>query len=146
MFLFKRSKSFRPQNRSYSTTIAKGPRAQFHHFNPSPSVMNSVMSHNGKKRRVDIFVVHPRFVFQFDSQSHLPPFSSRTYSYSIFGWTGSKQLQREVRRFGANVRNVALSQNYAYNMETGKAFEADSERDIFNLLGIDFIPPSLRNL
>jgi len=110
--------------------------------------MNVILNHCGKKRRADIIIVHPRFVFQFDSifSSLSSPFSPRAYAFSILGWSGSRQFQREIRRFASKSRNIGLSQNYAYNMETGKAFEADSERDIFNLLGIDFIPPSLRNL
>jgi DNA polymerase beta len=68
------------------------------------------------------------------------PFES--YYTSIMYFTGSKQ-------FNVKMRNLCISMNYMLNEyglynENKKRIEVNSEKDIFDILGMEYIPPELR--
>ncbi|XP_078496587.1 DNA nucleotidylexotransferase-like [Lissotriton helveticus] len=67
------------------------------------------------------------------------------YAYALLGWSGSRQFERDLRRYAVHERNMILD-NHALFDKTKKAFiKCDSEEDIFANLGLEYIQPHERN-
>ena len=80
---------------------------------------------NSKPRRIDI-----RFI------------PTQSYYSAILYFTGSKD-------FNKNMRLIAISHNYTLNEyglydENKKIFKINSEKDIFDILGMEYITPDKR--
>lgn len=71
------------------------------------------------------------------------PFSQ--YPFALLGWTGSKQFERELRRFAVHERKMILNSHALYDTKQNKMLPAHCEEDIFAHLGLDYIPPTERN-
>jgi DNA polymerase/3'-5' exonuclease PolX len=82
---------------------------------------------NNKKpmRRIDI-----RFI----------PYES--YYYALLYFTGPKDFNRKTRQLAINM-NYILNEYGLYN-EKGKIFKVSSEKEIFEILGLEFLSPELR--
>ena len=100
--------------------------------------LQMILLHDGKKRRVDIFVVHP------DS-----------WPWALLGYTGSMMFERELRLYGKKCcegKEIFISQkegwvkNKSTNANHWETVEVSSEEDIFELLELDYLKPSDRNL
>ncbi|XP_014378915.1 DNA-directed DNA/RNA polymerase mu isoform X1 [Alligator sinensis] len=65
--------------------------------------------------------------------------------FALLGWTGSRHFERELRRFARHKREMVLNSHGLYNMQQGTFLPASSEEEIFQHLGLDYIPPTLRN-
>lgn len=79
-------------------------------------------------RRVDI-IVAPR--------SH--------YAFALLGWTGSGPFERSIRRYADQEKGMTLSSHALTNNRTGETISAETEEEIFSVLGLEFIPPEYRN-
>ncbi|XP_049456426.1 DNA nucleotidylexotransferase [Epinephelus fuscoguttatus] len=67
------------------------------------------------------------------------------YAFALLGWTGSRQFERDLRRF-AQVKRRMLLDNHALYDKTKKEFlAATTEKDIFAHLGLEYIEPWQRN-
>jgi DNA polymerase beta len=68
------------------------------------------------------------------------PYSS--YYYALLYFTGSGDLNKKMRQI-AKKKGLKLSE-YGLSDKDGNILKAKSERDIFNHLGIEYLPPKLR--
>ncbi|KAM9847658.1 DNA nucleotidylexotransferase [Aulostomus maculatus] len=67
------------------------------------------------------------------------------YAFALLGWTGSRQFERDLRRFARLERRMLLD-NHALFDKTKKEFlAATTEKDIFAHLGLEYIEPWQRN-
>uniref|UniRef100_A0A8C7RD92 DNA-directed DNA/RNA polymerase mu n=1 Tax=Oncorhynchus mykiss TaxID=8022 RepID=A0A8C7RD92_ONCMY len=67
------------------------------------------------------------------------------YAFALLGWTGSRQFERDLRRFARKERGMSLD-NHALYDKTKKLFlPATSEEDIFAHLGLEYVEPWQRN-
>ncbi|KAM8858848.1 DNA nucleotidylexotransferase [Spinachia spinachia] len=67
------------------------------------------------------------------------------FAFALLGWTGSRQFERDLRRF-ARVKRGMLLDNHALYDKTKKEFlAAATEKDIFAHLGLEYIEPWQRN-
>ncbi|XP_015202194.1 DNA nucleotidylexotransferase isoform X1 [Lepisosteus oculatus] len=67
------------------------------------------------------------------------------FAFALLGWTGSRQFERDLRRFARHERKMLLD-NHALYDKTKKIFlPAKTEEDIFAHLGLDYIDPWQRN-
>lgn len=72
-------------------------------------------------------------------------FSSwNTYGSAILGWTGSTQWERDIRKH-AEALGYIFESGGLRRVEGNVHFDTPHERDIFRMLGMDWIPPHLRN-
>lgn len=67
------------------------------------------------------------------------------YPFALLGWTGTKHFEREIRRYSSTEKRMVLNSHGLFSLDSNKSFSATCEEDIFKLLDLDFIPPSLRN-
>lgn len=65
-----------------------------------------------------------------------------SYYSALLYFTGSGDLNKKMRNV-AKTKNYKLSE-YGLFDENGKKFKVKSERDIFKLLGMEYLPPRLR--
>ncbi|KAM8911790.1 DNA nucleotidylexotransferase isoform 2-T2 [Lycaon pictus] len=66
-------------------------------------------------------------------------------AFALLGWTGSRQFERDLRRYASHERKMILD-NHALYDKTKKIFlKAESEEEIFAHLGLDYIEPWERN-
>uniref|UniRef100_A0A3Q3AWW0 Deoxynucleotidyltransferase, terminal n=1 Tax=Kryptolebias marmoratus TaxID=37003 RepID=A0A3Q3AWW0_KRYMA len=67
------------------------------------------------------------------------------FAFTLLGWTGSRQFERDLRRFARLERRMLLD-NHALFDKTKKEFlTATTEKDIFDHLGLEYIEPWQRN-
>ncbi|XP_036071402.1 DNA nucleotidylexotransferase isoform X3 [Oryzias melastigma] len=67
------------------------------------------------------------------------------FAFTLLGWTGSRQFERDLRRFARLERRMLLD-NHALFDKTKKEFlAATTEKDIFAHLGLEYIEPWQRN-
>ncbi|XP_042290198.1 DNA nucleotidylexotransferase [Thunnus maccoyii] len=67
------------------------------------------------------------------------------YAFALLGWTGSRQFERDLRRYARFERRMLLD-NHALFDKTKKEFlAATTEKDIFAHLGLEYIEPWQRN-
>ncbi|XP_063162232.1 DNA nucleotidylexotransferase [Candoia aspera] len=67
------------------------------------------------------------------------------YAFALLGWTGSRQFERDLRRFATHEKKMMLD-NHALYDKTKKIFlNAASEEEIFSHLGLDYLEPWERN-
>ncbi|KAM9727010.1 DNA nucleotidylexotransferase isoform 1-T1 [Menidia menidia] len=67
------------------------------------------------------------------------------YAFALLGWTGSRQFERDLRRYARLERRMLLD-NHALFDKTKKEFlAAATEEDIFAHLGLEYIEPWQRN-
>ncbi|XP_053124977.1 DNA-directed DNA/RNA polymerase mu isoform X2 [Hemicordylus capensis] len=67
------------------------------------------------------------------------------FSFALLGWTGSKNFERDLRRFCKQEKKMALNSHALYHMEQKIFLAAASEEEIFQHLGLEYIPPEERN-
>uniref|UniRef100_A0A8D0HCX9 DNA nucleotidylexotransferase n=1 Tax=Sphenodon punctatus TaxID=8508 RepID=A0A8D0HCX9_SPHPU len=67
------------------------------------------------------------------------------YAFALLGWSGSRQFERDLRRYAMHEKKMMLD-NHALYDKTKKIFlKAESEEEIFAHLGLDYIEPWERN-
>ncbi|XP_010864536.2 DNA-directed DNA/RNA polymerase mu [Esox lucius] len=67
------------------------------------------------------------------------------FAFALLGWTGSKLFERELRRWAVHERAMTLSSHTLYDSTKRQYLRANSEEEIFALLGLEYIPPCGRN-
>jgi DNA polymerase IV len=86
---------------------------------------------NGRMHRVDILVATPE-----------------QYPFAMLGWTGNQQFERSLRLYTDRERNWHLTSVGLYTKNGKKVKGAENvtdEKDIFELLGVEYRPPEERN-
>lgn len=90
-------------------------------------------------RRLDIIVCHPR-----------------CYITAITGWTGTTTLERDLRLYTSKIKHLRFDSTGLSDEVTRKRIEHESfiwksgidveilEKNLFQFLGLDYVPPSLR--
>nr|XP_060623022.1 DNA nucleotidylexotransferase [Anolis sagrei ordinatus] len=67
------------------------------------------------------------------------------HAFALLGWTGSRQFERDLRRYATHEKKMMLD-NHALYDKTKKIFlSASSEEEIFAHLGLDYLEPWERN-
>ncbi|XP_060539168.1 DNA nucleotidylexotransferase isoform X3 [Pantherophis guttatus] len=67
------------------------------------------------------------------------------YAFALLGWTGSRQFERDLRRYATHEKKMMLD-NHALYDKTKKIFlSAANEEEIFSHLGLDYLEPWERN-
>ncbi|XP_069001342.1 DNA nucleotidylexotransferase [Embiotoca jacksoni] len=67
------------------------------------------------------------------------------YAYALLGWTGSRQFERDLRRFAQKERRMLLDNHALYDKTKKEFLAATTEKDIFAHLGLEYIEPWQRN-
>uniref|UniRef100_A0AAY4ELW3 DNA-directed DNA/RNA polymerase mu n=1 Tax=Denticeps clupeoides TaxID=299321 RepID=A0AAY4ELW3_9TELE len=67
------------------------------------------------------------------------------YAYTLLGWTGSTQFERDLRRFARLERGMLLDNHALYDRNKSILLPAKTEEDIFAHLGLEYIEPWQRN-
>jgi len=67
------------------------------------------------------------------------------YWCAIVGWTGSVQFERDLRLWAKQKMHMKFDSSGITRLRDTKSMPAKNERDVFKVLGLDYIPPSLRN-
>ncbi|BGP25959.1 beta dna polymerase [Rhodotorula toruloides] len=68
----------------------------------------------------------------------------REWGSAVVGWTGSTQFERDLRRHAKKI-DLKFDSGGICNRTTGESVEAKSEKDVFRVLGLKYIPPEMRN-
>nr|XP_056715962.1 DNA-directed DNA/RNA polymerase mu [Euleptes europaea] len=97
-------------------------------WEPACGLKDSGDAHGWKAVRVDLVVA---------------PYSQ--FSFALLGWTGSRNFERDLRRFSKHEKKMVLNSHTLYHPEKKIFLTAASEEEIFQHLGLDFIPPEERN-
>lgn len=66
-------------------------------------------------------------------------------AFALLGWTGSRQFERDLRRYATHERKMMLDNHALYDKTKRVFLEAESEEEIFAHLGLDYIEPWERN-
>ncbi|XP_006210640.1 DNA nucleotidylexotransferase [Vicugna pacos] len=66
-------------------------------------------------------------------------------AFALLGWTGSKQFERDLRRYATHERKMILDNHALYDKTKRIFLKAESEEEIFAHLGLDYIEPWERN-
>ncbi|XP_045926028.1 DNA nucleotidylexotransferase [Micropterus dolomieu] len=67
------------------------------------------------------------------------------YAFALLGWTGSRQFERDLRRFAQVERRMLLDNHALYDKTKKEFLAATTEKDIFAHLGLEYIEPWQRN-
>nr|GAT57865.1 predicted protein [Mycena chlorophos] len=81
----------------------------------------------GVHRRLDLIVVAPE-----------------TYWTAIVGWTGSKMFERDLRLW-AKERGLNFDSSGITRRSNGKQYFPQTEEDVFSVMGLGYLDPTLRN-
>nr|XP_033798292.1 DNA nucleotidylexotransferase isoform X2 [Geotrypetes seraphini] len=73
----------------------------------------------------------------------ITPFAQ--YAYALLGWTGSRQFERDLRRYATHERRMMLDNHILYDKTKRIFLKATSEQEIFAHLGLKYIEPWERN-
>ncbi|KAL1668985.1 hypothetical protein GGF50DRAFT_45360 [Schizophyllum commune] len=82
----------------------------------------------GVRRRVDLIFAAPE-----------------AYWTAVVGWTGSKTFERDIRRWAADQKGLKFDSTGLTRRSNGEILCPKSEEDVFRMLGLGWIPPTLRN-
>lgn len=82
----------------------------------------------GVRRRVDLIFAAPE-----------------AYWTAVVGWTGSKTFERDLRRWAAEQKELKFDSTGLTRRSNGELLVPTSEEDVFRLLGLGWVPPTLRN-
>ncbi|XP_055018771.1 DNA nucleotidylexotransferase isoform X2 [Boleophthalmus pectinirostris] len=72
-----------------------------------------------------------------------PP--TERFAFTQLGWTGSRQFERDLRRFARIERNMILDNHALYDKTKNQFLAALTEKDIFAHLGLEYMEPWHRN-
>ncbi|XP_067396358.1 DNA-directed DNA/RNA polymerase mu [Emydura macquarii macquarii] len=67
------------------------------------------------------------------------------FPFALLGWTGSRHFERELRRFAKHERKMVLNSHALYDTRRSLFLPAASEEEIFQHLGLEYVPPTERN-
>ncbi|KAF9464977.1 hypothetical protein BDZ94DRAFT_1215253 [Collybia nuda] len=93
-------------------------------------------------------------VFRLPSDGKNPPInrrldlifaSSDAYWTAVVGWTGSKTFERDLRLWAKTEKGMKFDSSGLTRRRDSKPFFPKSEREVFDILGLNWIDPTLRN-
>lgn len=67
------------------------------------------------------------------------------YWTAIVGWTGSTMFERDLRLWAKEKKGLKFDSAGITRRHDSKAFFPKNEQEVFELLGLDWVPPPLRN-
>uniref|UniRef100_A0A8C5CU96 DNA nucleotidylexotransferase n=1 Tax=Gadus morhua TaxID=8049 RepID=A0A8C5CU96_GADMO len=67
------------------------------------------------------------------------------YAFTLLGWTGSRQFERDLRRFARKEKRMLLDNHGLWDKTKKEFLPAEREEDIFAHLGLEYLEPQLRN-
>uniref|UniRef100_A0A8C7YQ72 BRCT domain-containing protein n=1 Tax=Oryzias sinensis TaxID=183150 RepID=A0A8C7YQ72_9TELE len=67
------------------------------------------------------------------------------FAFTLLGWTGSRQFERDLRRFARLERRMLLDNHALFDKTKNEFLAATTEKDIFAHLGLEYIEPWQRN-
>ncbi|XP_072292428.1 DNA nucleotidylexotransferase [Eucyclogobius newberryi] len=67
------------------------------------------------------------------------------FAFTQLGWTGSRQFERDLRRFARTERRMLLDNHGLYDKTQNLFLAALTEKDIFAHLGLEYMEPWHRN-
>lgn len=67
------------------------------------------------------------------------------YPLAVLGWSGSMMFERDLRRYAEHERGLKFDSGSLSYRGSGIELHPTSERDIFKVLGLPFVPPECRN-
>ncbi|ETE59154.1 DNA-directed DNA/RNA polymerase mu, partial [Ophiophagus hannah] len=67
------------------------------------------------------------------------------FPFALLGWTGSRNFERDLRRFSKKEKKMTLNSHGLYHLEQKTFLPAASEEEIFQHLGLEYILPEERN-
>ncbi|PKY15883.1 Nucleotidyltransferase [Rhizophagus irregularis] len=74
----------------------------------------------------------------------IAPYSQ--YPTAVLGWTGSKQFERSIRNFAKKERKMTFASHGLFlNVVPRRRVCVTSEKDVFDILGIPWVEPEMRN-
>ncbi|XP_072883612.1 DNA nucleotidylexotransferase [Hemitrygon akajei] len=89
---------------------------------------NKAMIKGWKAIRVDLVVV-----------------PAQQYAFALLGWTGSRQFERDLRRYANREKNMLLDNHGLYDKRKQVFLKANTEEEIFAHLGLEYLEPQERN-
>lgn len=66
------------------------------------------------------------------------------YPVAVVGWSGSTLFQRSLRNW-AKLHGMHFASHGLFDRRTGDRIAVKDERDVFEKLGLAFVPPEMRN-
>ncbi|WVF71352.1 hypothetical protein IAT40_006156 [Kwoniella sp. CBS 6097] len=66
------------------------------------------------------------------------------YASAVLSWSGSMMFERDLKRYAENHRGYKFRAGLI-KISTGDEINLETEREIFDFLGLRFVPPELRN-
>nr|XP_019011154.1 DNA polymerase mu subunit [Kwoniella pini CBS 10737]OCF49935.1 DNA polymerase mu subunit [Kwoniella pini CBS 10737] len=66
------------------------------------------------------------------------------YASAVLSWSGSMMFERDLKRYAENVRRYKFRAGLI-EMSTGDEINLETEREIFEFLGLKYVPPEMRN-
>ncbi|XP_042314957.1 DNA nucleotidylexotransferase [Sceloporus undulatus] len=70
---------------------------------------------------------------------------SEQHAFALLGWTGSRQFERDLRRYATHEKKMRLDNHALYDKTKNIFLSAASEEEIFAHLGLDYLEPWERN-
>ncbi|XP_077207067.1 DNA nucleotidylexotransferase [Paroedura picta] len=67
------------------------------------------------------------------------------YPFALLGWSGSRQFERDLRRYATHEKKMMLDNHALYDKTKRIFLNAVNEEEIFAHLGLDYIEPWERN-
>ncbi|KZP27630.1 Nucleotidyltransferase [Athelia psychrophila] len=67
------------------------------------------------------------------------------YWTAVVGWTGSKMFERDLRLWAKEQKGLKFDSAGITRRRDAKAYYPRSEKEVFDLLGLEMVPPHLRN-
>jgi len=71
--------------------------------------------------------------------------SPEAYWTAVVGWTGSKMFERDLRKWAKDKKGLKFDSTGITRRRDSKFFYPKSEREVFEILGLEWIDPRLRN-
>ncbi|KAH9925944.1 Nucleotidyltransferase [Epithele typhae] len=84
--------------------------------------------YTGTKRRLDLIFAPPEL-----------------YWTAVLGWTGSVMFERDIRQWAKDKCGMKFDSSGIVRQRDSKEFFPRSEKEVFELLGLEWIDPTLRN-
>lgn len=105
-------------------------RVQFDHLDKAFCIMKLTGSYDKTPliRRVDLIVTPPG-----------------QFPFSLVSWTGSKQFNRSLRRYSVKECSKTVTAHGIFDIIQRKFLTAKTERDIFDILKLNYLEPWERN-
>ncbi|KZO98779.1 Nucleotidyltransferase [Calocera viscosa TUFC12733] len=67
------------------------------------------------------------------------------YWCAVVGWSGSKQFERDLRLWAKQEMGMKFDSSGLTRLRDTQPIYVDSEQQVFELLGLEYVPPHLRN-